>query len=76
MYSRGCDENSEKQCTCAFDENRDLRSSELETGWIEVPEMQSAVGLASSDARWSTCPHLFVHPYILAWLVMYAEGNS
>lgn len=61
---------------CLWWKPRPAELTELETGWIEVPEMQNAVGLASSDARRSTCPHLFVHPYILAQFVSSAEGNS
>lgn len=40
-----------------------------------VPEMQSAVSLAGSDARQSTCPHLFVHPHILAQFYIFCRGQ-
>lgn len=67
MYARGCDENSEKQCTCAFDENRDLRSSQ---SWKQGGErcqkckVQSVWPVRMPDgapAPTSLCTHTFWH---------------
>lgn len=61
---------------CLWRKPKPAELVELETRWMEAPEMQHAVGLAGSDARWSTCPHLFVHPYTLARSVTSAKSHS